>query len=53
MVELERSQVSRVTTDDTVTAQLQYQLEFPDSASLLLLAVALTVVVRMPVLAVS
>ena len=53
MVELERSQVSGVTADHAMTAQLQHQLELPDPASLQLLAVALVMVVRVSVLAVS
>jgi hypothetical protein len=53
MVKLERSQVSGVAADHATTTQLQHQFELPDPASLQLLAVALMMVVRVSVLAVS
>ena len=53
MVEFERREVPCVAADHATTAQFQHQLDLPDPASLQLLAVALVVVVRVPVLAVS
>jgi hypothetical protein len=52
MAELERSQVASVTADYATSTKLHHQLELPAPASLQLLAVALVMVVRMPVLAV-
>jgi hypothetical protein len=53
MVELERREVPYISATHASTAQLQHQFDLPDPASFQLLAVALMMVVRVLVPAVS
>jgi len=51
MMKFKRSKVSRVAADTAAAAQFEYRVELPDPASFQLPAIALMVVVRVPVLA--